>query len=293
MFLRIMAVFLGLIGVVGVGLALVGLQRPPVPVQVQVAPAAQPAATAPAVEQHTILVAARALHAGNLVVPEDVTATEVPLGSEPAGSFADTVANRSTLRGAMVRQSLAANQPILADDVLNAGDRGFLAAVLAAGTRAVSVGVDSVSGAAGLIWPGDRVDLVLTQQIDDRDQPVDQRVSGETVLRDLRVIAVDQQLIQGGGGTVPGAVNTNRTITIEASPYDAERIAVASRLGRLSLLVRSATDDPQAVQDSAAGQPPIAWAGDVSPALRIHGRGISGNSIHVYHGAGTVDEVKF
>ena len=66
--------------------------------------------------------------------------------------------------------------------------------------RAVSVGVDPVSGTAGLIWPGDRVDLVLTQSIEDKDQPSDRRVSGETVLTNLRVIAVDQQLVQGGHG---------------------------------------------------------------------------------------------
>ena len=100
----------------------------------------------------------------------------------------------------MVRRSLAANEPIIAGDVLNPGDRGFLAAVLGTGMRAVTVGVDPVSGTAGLIWPGDHVDVVLTQSIEEKDQPIDRRVSGETVLTDVRVIAVDQQLVQGGQG---------------------------------------------------------------------------------------------
>jgi pilus assembly protein CpaB len=292
MFLRIMAIFLGLVGLVGVGLAIVELRQPAAPAPVAATPFAPPVVVA----QHAILAAARVLHAGYLVTAEDILALQVGLGSEPPGSFVDSPANRATLRGAMVRQSIAPNEPILANEVLNAGDRGFLAAVLGAGKRAVSVGVDSVSGTAGLIWPGDRVDLVLTQQIDDRDRPADQRVSGETVLTNMRVIAVDQQIVQGGGGTPPSA-NTNRTITIEASPYDAERIAVASRLGRLSLMVCSAADDSTAAATDLPGntpeQPAVVWAGDVSPALKVHGKSGPGNSIHLYHGPTAVDEVRF
>jgi pilus assembly protein CpaB len=291
MFLRIMAIFLGLIGLLGVGLAVVGLQQHAAPAQVAAAPVAPP----PVVAQQSILVAAHVLHAGNLVTAEDILAMPMPLGSAPAGSFVDNPANRAALRGAMVRQSIGVNEPILASQVLNAGDRGFLAAVLAAGKRAVSVGVDNVSGTAGLIWPGDRVDLVLTQQIDDREQPADRRVSGETVLTNLRVIAVDQQIVQGGSGATPNG-NTNRTITIEASPYDAERIAVAVRLGRLSLVVCSAADDANAPPADASGtpeQPPVVWAGDVSPALKVHGKNGPGNAIHLYHGPSAVDEVRF
>ena len=74
-------------------------------------------------------------------------------------------------------------------DVLRPTDGGFLAAVLAPNHRAVSVAVDAVSGTAGLIWPGDRVDLILTQTNDEAGVPLGRRTFGETVLRDLRVIA--------------------------------------------------------------------------------------------------------
>jgi pilus assembly protein CpaB len=239
------------------------------------------------------------------MVAEDITTAEVQPGSEPAGCFIDSVAARTSLRGAMVRKSLAVNEPILRDDVLNPGDRGFLAAVLGVGMRAVTVAVDQVSGTAGLIWPGDRVDLVLTQQIDDRDLPAERRVFGETVLSNLRVIAVDQQLMEGaqggpGGETPPG--NVNRTVTIEAGLYDTQRIAVASRLGKISLVVRSAADDQQVSTDQpttgamapVTPPPPIAWAGDVSPALRSHkSTGQSGRTIHLFHGPGTVDVMRY
>ena len=139
--------------------------------------------------------------------------------------------------------------------------------------------------------------------MDDKDQPADRRISGETVMTNLRVIAVDQQLVQGGQGTQanPGAAgNSNRTVTLEASSYDAARIAIASRLGRLALVVRSAADDQPAADSDVAGsapvappeQAPIAWSGDVSPALREHG-GKAATTIRVHHGAKEVEEVKF
>jgi pilus assembly protein CpaB len=288
MFLRIMAIVLGVVGIAGLGLILLGTHRP---AAVQEAAAAPPPAP---VVKRSILVAARPQRAGNLMVAEDVTSTEVSAGSEPPGSISDSVATRTMLRGAMVRRSLATDEPILSGDVLNAGDRGFLAAVLGVGMRAVTVAVDAVSGTAGLIWPGDRVDLVLTQQIDDRERPADRRVFGETVLTNLRVIAVDQQLIQGGQSGQTPVNNANRTVTIEASLYDSQRIAVASRLGRISLVVRSAADD-QALTGVAPSlvPPPIAWAGDVSPALRDHKTAQVGRSIHLYHGPGTVDEARY
>jgi pilus assembly protein CpaB len=299
MFLRIMAVLLGLVGIAGIGLAVISAQKPPPVPQIAAAP---PAVPPPAPKSH-VLVAGRALRAGALLVMEDIGVIDVAVGQEPPGSYADTIAARSGLRGAMVRRSLNPGEPIVAGDVLNPGDRGFLAAVLGTGMRAVTVGVDPVSGTAGLIWPGDHVDLLLTQSIDEKNQPIDHRVSGEIVLTNLRVIAVDQQLVQGGQGAqanLTTVANANRTITLEATSFDAERVAVASRLGRISLVVRSAADDQAAaateVPDTAAvptpAPPAIAWGGDVSPALRDHPNDKAENIIRVNRGK-DVEEVKF
>lgn len=299
MFLRIMAALLGLVGIAGIGFAL--LQKPAPPPEIALAPPAP--LPPPVVIKGHILVAARALRAGALMVMEDISTIDMPVGQEPPGSYADTIAARTGLRGAMIRRSLNPNEPVVAADVLNPGDRGFLAAVLGTGMRAVTVGVDSVSGTAGLIWPGDHVDMVLTQAIDEKEQPIDRRVSGETVMTNVRVIAVDQQLVQGGQGgqTSPATVSgSNRTITLEATSFDAERVAVASRLGRISLVVRSAADDqPLAgteVPDTASIPPPtpaaIAWGGDVSPALRDRPSGKTGGTIRVNRGK-DVEEVHF
>lgn len=138
------------------------------------------------------------------------------------------------------------------------------AAVLKPNARAITVGVDAVTGTAGLIWPGDRVDLLLTQTLDDRVAVLSRRVVGETVLNDVRVIAVDQQLTQGAAGanaSPDGRVA--RTVTLEVTPEEAERVAVAAQLGRLSLTIRSmaveATDLPLSRRS--------VFGGDASPAL--------------------------
>ncbi|CAH2602023.1 Flp pilus assembly protein CpaB [Rhodovastum atsumiense] len=289
MLLRILAGLLAALGLGGAGLLFFTGQKPPPAPPATVAAPASPAPPASA----RILTAARPLHAGSLLAPDDIGATDIVVGQEPAGSFTDSVASRAVLRGAMVRRSFAAGEPVIAGDVLNPGDRGFLAAVLGAGMRAVTVGVDMVSGTAGLIWPGDRVDLVLTQALDDKDQPLDRRVAGETVLTNVRVIAVDQQLVQGATAAAANANASTRTVTLEAAPFDAERIAVATRLGKLSLVVRSAADDAPADNLAATSSHPIAWSGDVSPALRDRGPGRAGGTIRVHHGTKETEEVKF
>jgi pilus assembly protein CpaB len=209
-----------------------------------------------------ILAAAQFLHAGSLIQPANLTAAAFKPGAVPAGAVKDTPANRSLYTGAMVRQSLAANAPILPGAVIRPGDHGFLAAVLHPGMRAVSVGVDAVTGTAGLIWPGDRVDLLLTQSLSGANLPPGRQVAAETVLSNVRVIATDQRLVQGArsDNKSPGLA---RTVTLEVTPEQAERVAVAAHLGPLSLVVRSS----QSGGDIRTSPPPPVWGNEVSPAL--------------------------
>ena len=187
----------------------------------------------------TILVASHPLRVGSLVKPEDLTSTDVASNEAAGDAKRDTPAARAELIGALVRRSIEADQPILPASVMRPGDYGFLAAVLTPGMRASTIGIDAVSGSAGLIWPGDHVDVILTQLLDDPNLPPGRKVSAETLLSDARVIAIDQQLAQGA--TAAATDQTVRTATLEVTPEQAERIAVATRLGHLSLDLRSAT----------------------------------------------------
>ena len=192
---------------------------------------------------------------------EDLAALDLP--ETPPGAQEDSAIIRAGLTGAMLRRSLAKNDVLLSADVMRPGDHGFLAAVLGPDMRAATVAVDNVSGSAGLIWPGDRVDLILTQTMDDPALPPSRRVAAETVLAYVRVIAIDQLLARGVAPA--GDVGAGRTVTLEVTAEQAARIAVATRLGRLSLAVRSA--DEGTAHPETAPVRVTTWGGDVSPAL--------------------------
>jgi pilus assembly protein CpaB len=234
-----------------------------------------------------VLVAAGLLQAGALLQPTDLATGSVPVTAVPDGASLDTPANRSELIGSMIRVPISPGAPILADAIIHPGDHGFLAAVLAPGMRAVTVGVDAVSGAAGLIWPGDHVDVLLTQTLDDPTVPLGQRIAAEIVLRDVRVIATGQQLVQGtvtanGGSAAPPPPAT--TVTLEVTPDQAERCEVATHLGPLSLVVHSAQSLPASQDAGLIGGQPV-WADQVSPALaNQHTNTPVISTVHVFDG---------
>src|ERR1700733_12804822 len=148
-----------------------------------------------------LLVATRSLPAGTLIKEEDFTTRPVPSAQVPLGVLTNSPEIRAGLRGALLRRYLDLGTTLMAGDVLHPRDRGFLAAVLVAGSRAISVGVDAITGNGGLIWPGDRVDMILTQELNEKDAPLARRFVGETILTDVRVVAVDQSIAQGAIAT--------------------------------------------------------------------------------------------
>jgi pilus assembly protein CpaB len=176
----------------------------------------------------------------------------------------------SSVYGAVLKQRVDPNMPILSAIIVKPGDRGFLAAVLAPGYRAVSIGVNPVSGASGLIFPGDHVDLILTQDFQKGEEPISRRSVSETIVTNVRVLAIDQRL-QEASPDPKSQVPIPRTVTLEVLPKQAEMINVAVQLGTLSLALRSVPLDAEPV---TANGPPVketvesTWADDVSPALK-------------------------
>ncbi len=268
-----------------VGLGALGLQL--------LAPAPRPAAEAsapapPPPVRASILIAARALPAGTLLKDEDFTVQELAPENVPDGALAPGDDVRAELRGALLKQYLDAGVAVRRTDVLRPRDRGFLAAVLRPGARAISVGVDVVTGTAGLIWPGDQVDLILTQELPAAEAPLSRRIVGETLLADVRVIAVDQQFTQGATAADATPNRIARTVTLEVTPEQAERVAVGSRLGRIALTVRAI----ETVEVAAAPKASSVFGGDVSPALArsVVSEGIR---MRVIEGDGQQREVTF
>jgi len=196
-------------------------------------------AAAPAPKAKRILVAASDLPAGTLVQPahlrwrawpddDGLERTYMVEGARTIEEFA----------GAVVHQGLRAGEPVSAGRLVKPDDRGFLAAVLTPGTRAISVAINGVTGIGGFVFPGDRVDLILTQRIKGQDNGTgdggpDRRAS-ETVLSDVRVLAMDQR-----SNDQKGEAKLAQIATLEVTPRQAEAVALAAELGHVSLSLRS------------------------------------------------------
>ena len=117
--------------------------------------------------------------------------------------------------GTVVRTGVASGEPLTNERVVKPGERGFLAAVLSPGKRAVSIPVTATTGIAGFIFPGDRVDLILTHAIDKKGDGERTRRASETVLTDVRVLAVDQETDdQNGKASIAKTVTLDRRLAV-------------------------------------------------------------------------------
>jgi pilus assembly protein CpaB len=207
------------------------------------APEAQAGPVVPAGPE--VLVATRTLPIGTIIDAEAFRYQPWPEGLVQPAYYTrgEQGGDPQALIGTVVRNEISAGQPLTQGAIVRPGERGFLAAALGPGMRAVTVGVSATSGVAGFVFPGDRVDLVLTQEVtgsgDDDGPPL--RAS-ETIVRNIRVLAVDQRLNarDEAGNQV---AQTVATVTFEATPKIAEKIAVAQTIGQLSLSLRSLADN--------------------------------------------------
>jgi pilus assembly protein CpaB len=204
-------------------------------------------------------VAVRPLPKGTLAREEDFTVRSVPPERVPTGAILETPDSKVGLPGSLVRKFVDAGSPVTLQDILRPRDRGFLASVLAPDSRAISIKVDEESGVSGLIRPGDHVDVVLTQVFDKADPA--RRALSETVLRNVRVIAIDQEIAQGGRAISAVAGKLAQTVSLELTQEQVKKITVAKQLGTLSLAVRAAVEQWDKADTGAVS------SCDVSPEL--------------------------
>ncbi len=201
-----------------------------------------------------VLVANRSLPVGTIITPDSVAFQPWPAKLVDNAYFLEDGARVETLLGTVVRNAITAGQPVTQGSLVKPGDRGFLAAALGPGMRAVTVPVSARTGVAGFVFPGDRVDLVLTQSVEGSEGP--SLKASETIIRNLRVLATDQRVnAENAEGNTE--VIAFSTVTVEATPKLAEKIAVAQTIGTLSLSLRSIADNEAELERSMA-------AGDVT-----------------------------
>jgi len=244
-------------------------------------PAEGVAEAAPARPMTHVLVAKGDVPIGTLLRAENLRWQEWPQdGVDPSYVLQDN-AKLEDFVGAVVRSRLIPGEPITAARVVHAGDHSSMAAVLTPGTRAVTVNVTASTGMAGLIAPGDRVDLLLTMTVHSEDKDVPTRHMSETVLTNLRVLAMDQRVSDDAKDA-----NVPKTATLEVTPKQAELVAVTSELGLLSLSLRSLTADTN--EDSHAGTAPT-WDSDATRLIRDTGKSNT-QTVHIIRG-GKSDEL--
>ena len=218
-----------------------------------------------------VLVATRTLPIGTIIDAEAFRYQPWPEGLVQDVYFvrgAEGAVEPSTLIGTVVRSEITAGQPVTRGSLVRPGERGFLAAALGPGMRAVTVGVSTTSGVAGFVFPGDRVDLVLTQEVAGGGDGSPLRVS-ETIIRNIRVLAVDQRLDARNEEGNQVAQSTS-TVTFEATPKIAEKIAVAQTIGQLSLSLRSLADNSAELERAiAAGEVQVPQTDDPNAERRM------------------------
>lgn len=230
--------------------------------------ARRPAAPAPIADAQTpvanptvkVLVAKRELPTGTFVKAADLDWRDWPEAGLPESFTRAGKGSEKDFEGAVVRNHLFAGEPIVHNRLVHPGDRGFLAAVLTPGRRAVAVPIDATRGVGGFIFPGDRVDVLLslkqTPALEDGEAS-GTRYFAETLLTDVRVLAIDQSVdLQNG------QAKTGKTATLEVTPKQAEHLALGSALGDLSLSLRSLQTPSAGANAPSSPAPP----GDSGPS---------------------------
>ncbi len=241
-----------------------------------------------------ILVAAADVPAGTLLQKKHLRWQAWPKTAMAEGYVVDGgERGLEDFTGAVGRSGLLAGQPITDRLVVYPGDRGFLAAVLSPRMRAVTVPVNATTGIAGFVFPGDRVDLILTHAV--RNDPNSRaRRASETVLNDVRVIAVDQKVDDQNG-----RAQVAKTATLEVTPKQAELVAMLTDIGRLSLSLRSIVGEDLAEAkggDSMLPRPPrrsrtLTLDSEVSLLLRPPSTNRNTDTVRVWRGGEAQDLV--
>ncbi|HEY1474130.1 MAG TPA: Flp pilus assembly protein CpaB [Pseudolabrys sp.] len=186
------------------------------------------------VAMQTIVVAKQPLRFGTELTESVLEEVPWPEASMPSGAFTKI---SDVMHGGrrVVLTAIEPNEPVLSLKITGPGQRATLSALVKPGMKAVTVRVNDVEGVGGFVLPGDRVDVVLTRQIDKGS------ATTEVVLQNTRVLAVDQSADERAA-----KATVAKSVTLEVSTVEAQKVWLASSVGNLSLLLRKAGETAEA-----------------------------------------------
>ena len=174
-----------------------------------------------------VAVAAVPLDYGVTLTPEKVRFVDYPSKSLPAGTYDRIGKLLPAGQKRVALRPMQVNEPILAYKISGKGQPKSIAALLPDGMRAMAVRINDVSGVAGFIQTNDAVDVLVTRSVGDNREVTD------VLLQNIRVMAIDQNAKKNDG-----TPDVARTTTLEVGPLEAQKLALAQRVGTLSLVLR-------------------------------------------------------
>lgn len=201
-------------------------------------PKPQVAENGPDVEMGTVVIAAKPLRYGNRLAERSLQEVQWPAKAIPEGAFrkiSDVVNGRDRR---VVLSAIETNEPVLEWKITGPGQRASLSALISDGMKAATIRVNDVLGVAGFVLPGERVDVLLTRtqttEVGD-DKAVQKNAFTDILLQNVRALAVDQLADDRTEDPAPA-----KAVTIEVDTAQAQKLALASTVGQLSLALRSA-----------------------------------------------------
>ncbi|MDD4616269.1 MAG: Flp pilus assembly protein CpaB [Alphaproteobacteria bacterium] len=230
-------------------------------------PEPKQAQSLPEIAAIEIAIAAHDLPTGTILKESDLKWSRWAANADTSAMLVKGKTVLANYAGAVVRDGFRAGDPIMASRVAHSKDQGFLAAVLTPGMRAMSVSLSPTSQVAGFIFPGDRVDVILTHSFSRKDvSALSDRHVSETVLRKVRVLALDQR-----SNNQSKDPKVSQLATLEVSPKDAEKLALAVEIASeqggtktaLTLILRSLAAD-EAIDAKAEEKFTPTWDNEVS-----------------------------
>jgi pilus assembly protein CpaB len=177
-----------------------------------------------------VAVASAPMAYGTDVTPDKVRFVDYPNGSLPQGVFTNAAQLMPPGKRRVALLPIGVNEPILASKISAEGQGASIAALLPDGMRAATVAINDVSGVAGFVQPNDSVDVLITRTL-----PGSSGTGSVTdvLLQNVRVIAMDQE-----SKNADGSPKIAKTATLQVTPVDAQKLALAQTVGTLSLVLR-------------------------------------------------------
>lgn len=213
-----------------------------------------------AIKVQTIVVAARPLRFGMQVKPDNLKEIPWPGASIPEGGFGKISELLTDDGERFVLSAIEPNEPIYKWKVTGPGARATLSAVVDEGMRAVAISINDVLGVAGFVLPGDRVDIMLTRGAGSEGTVTD------ILLQNVKILAINQ--LADDRTNKPTSA---RTATVEVDTVDAQKLALAGRVGSLSFALRSAGSVD-------AAQPKRVTMSDLNPSTDLYTEGEDGTA---------------